>query len=205
MGQLWKQNFGQSSKSRRTPNPHPNRGEKSLWVHCTEQGWGLLIQFSLFLVFLCFFLRLENTVHLLYSYIRYAIIHDDTIKCKHFPLYWPYVQGIHRRPVNSPHKGQWRGALMFALICASINGWINNGEAGDLRHHHTHYDVTVMSDRCPCSLDACGDTFHYECCSNIKDLSFGKKQKQKQTRHHKSKCISELGFSRVLPKVSQSR
>ena len=26
--------------------------------------------------------------------------------------------GVHRSPVNSPHKGQWRGALMFSLICA---------------------------------------------------------------------------------------
>ena len=31
--------------------------------------------------------------------------------------------GIHRSPVNSPHKGQWRGALMFSLICAWTNGW----------------------------------------------------------------------------------
>ena len=29
-------------------------------------------------------------------------------------------------PVNSPHNGQWRGALMFSLICARINGWVNN-------------------------------------------------------------------------------
>ena len=35
-----------------------------------------------------------------------------------FPCYWPYVRGIHRRPVNSTHNGQWRGALMFSLICA---------------------------------------------------------------------------------------
>ena len=34
------------------------------------------------------------------------------------PRYWPFVRGIHRWPVNSPHKGQWRGALMFPLICA---------------------------------------------------------------------------------------
>ena len=47
-------------------------------------------------------------------------------------------------PVNSPHKGQWHGALMFSLICARINGWVNNGEAGDLRPHQAHYDVTVM-------------------------------------------------------------
>ena len=43
-----------------------------------------------------------------------------------------------------PLKGQWRGALMFSLICAWINGWINNGDAGDLRRHGAHYDVTVM-------------------------------------------------------------
>ena len=45
---------------------------------------------------------------------------------------------------NSPHKGQWRGALMFYLICAWINGWVNNREAGDLRRHRPHYDVTAM-------------------------------------------------------------
>ena len=49
--------------------------------------------------------------------------HDDVIKWKHFPRYWPFVRGIHRSSVNSPHKGQWRGALMFTLICARINGW----------------------------------------------------------------------------------
>ena len=47
-------------------------------------------------------------------------------------------------PVNSPHKGQWRGALMFSLICVCINGWINNREAGDLRRCRGHYDVNVM-------------------------------------------------------------
>ena len=72
------------------------------------------------------------------------LIHDDVIKWKHFPRYWPFVQRIHRSQVNSPHKGQWRGALMFSLICTRINGWVNNGEAGDLRHHRGHYDVIVM-------------------------------------------------------------
>ena len=47
-------------------------------------------------------------------------------------------------PVNSPHKGQWREALMFSLICACINGWANNREAGDFRRHHSHYGVPVM-------------------------------------------------------------
>ena len=70
--------------------------------------------------------------------------HDDVIKWRHFPRYWPFVWGIHRSPVNSPHKGQWHGALMFPLICVWINGWVNNREAGDLRSCHAHYDVTVM-------------------------------------------------------------
>ena len=72
--------------------------------------------------------------------------HDNVIKWKHFPRYWPFVQGIHRSPVNSPHKGQWRGALMFSssLICVWINGWVNNREAGDLRRYRAHYDVIVM-------------------------------------------------------------
>ena len=46
-------------------------------------------------------------------------------------------------PVNSPHKGQWRCALMFSLICARMNGWVNNREAGDLRRHQAHCDVIV--------------------------------------------------------------
>ena len=67
--------------------------------------------------------------------------HDEVIKWKHFPRYWQFVRGIHRSLANSPHKGQWCRALMFSLICAWINGWVNNGEAGDLRRHRTHYDV----------------------------------------------------------------
>ena len=70
--------------------------------------------------------------------------HDDVIKWKHFPRDWPFVWGIHWSPVNSPHKGQWRGALMFSLICVWINDWVNNREAGDLRRYRAHYDVIVM-------------------------------------------------------------
>ena len=70
--------------------------------------------------------------------------HDDVIKWEHFPHYWPFVRGIHRSPVNSPEKGQWRGALMFSLIWAWVNDWINNRKADDLRPHRAHYDVTVM-------------------------------------------------------------
>ena len=70
--------------------------------------------------------------------------HDDVIKWKHFPRYWAFVRGIHRSPVKSPNKGQWRGALMFSLTCARINDWVNDGEACDLRRHPAHCDVIVM-------------------------------------------------------------
>ena len=78
------------------------------------------------------------------QYTRSIMNHDDVIKWKHFPRYWPFVQGIHRSPVNSPHKGQWRGALMFSLICLWINGSVNNREVGHLRRYRAHYDVSVM-------------------------------------------------------------
>ena len=44
-----------------------------------------------------------------------------------------------------PNKGQWCGALMLSLICASINGWVNNHEAGGLRRNRAHYDVILMN------------------------------------------------------------
>ena len=56
---------------------------------------------------------------------------DDVIKWKHFPRYWPFVRGIHWLPVNSTHKGQWRGALIFSLKYAWINDWVYNAEAGE--------------------------------------------------------------------------
>ena len=70
--------------------------------------------------------------------------HDDVIKWNYFPRYWPFVRLIRRSPVNSSHKGQSREALMFSLIYAWTNGWVNNEYTGDLRRHSAHYDVTVM-------------------------------------------------------------
>ena len=62
--------------------------------------------------------------------------HDDVIKWKHLR-----VAG-HLCGEFTGHR--WRGVLMFSLICAWINGWVNNCEAGDLRRYHSHYDVTIM-------------------------------------------------------------
>ena len=75
-----------------------------------------------------------------------AYFHDDVIKWKHFPRHCPFVRGIHRSPVNSPHKCQWRGASMLSLIFAWMNGWVNTREAGDSRRHHAYYDVNVLTE-----------------------------------------------------------
>ena len=53
-----------------------------------------------------------------------AVTHDDVIKWKYFPRYWPFVRGTHRSPVDSPHKGQSHRALMFSLIC----GWTSDNK-----------------------------------------------------------------------------
>ena len=94
-------------------------------------------------------LRIKNNA--LYMYLIFIIyntyyiwFHRDVIKCKHFPRYWPFVGGIHGWPMDSPHKGQCRGAFMFSLNCAWKSCSANNRDDCDLRRHRTHYDVTVM-------------------------------------------------------------
>ena len=96
----------------------------------------------------CFYGTLETdpvqSICFYWQSMAVFLYHNDVIKWKHFPRYWPFVRGIHRSPVNSP---QWRGALMFSLICVWsvwINGWVNNREAGDLRRYCAHYDVIVI-------------------------------------------------------------
>ena len=71
-------------------------------------------------------------------------MHDDVIKWKHFPRNWPFVRGIHRSRWIPHTKASDAELLMFTLICVWINGWVNNGEAGDLRRYRGHYDVIVM-------------------------------------------------------------
>ena len=53
------------------------------------------------------------------------------------------MQGIHRWPVNSRTKAS--DAELFFFFDLRTNGWVNNREAGDLRHHCAHYDVITMS------------------------------------------------------------
>ena len=91
------------------------------------------------------------------NFSRHLKIFKDVLtwwrhQTEHFLRYWPFVRGIHRWPANSPHKGQWRGALVFSLICVWTNGWVNNRDASDLRRHRLHYDVIVMSLQPPSNI-----------------------------------------------------
>ena len=113
----------------------PGRHQQSHWIFVRNLS-------------LSFIMNDFNTLLINFSYLfpGYNLVwHDDVIKWKLFARYWPFVRGIHRSPVNSLHKGQWRGALMFSIICAWLNGWVNTREAGDLRRHHAHHDVIVMT------------------------------------------------------------
>ena len=105
--------------------------------------------------------------------------HDDVIKWKHFPRYWTFVRGIHRSPVNSPHKSQWRGALMFSLICTRISGWVNNREAGDLRRHRAHYDVTIMY--CPSASEATLENMIWENSSHESSMNYNDTKTKQST------------------------
>ena len=89
--------------------------------------------------------------------------HDDVIKWKRFPRNWSCVRGIYRPPVNSPHKGQWCGVLMFSLICTRTSVWVSDRDTGDFRRHRAYYDVTVMRD------DACSGytAFLMECRTTV--------------------------------------
>ena len=96
----------------------------------------------------CFFQVNLYSIDVVWSFSIIFLLrrsHYDVIKWKNFQRYWTFVRGIHLSLGNSPLKGQWRGALVFSLIRAWINGWVNNGETGDLIRHRAYYDDTVMS------------------------------------------------------------
>ena len=132
---------------------HTETGMSPLWRNCDQlykknamrqfqmrpvtkisSQWHFLFNTAMDTITLCLDFESQKTLPI--SWWRHII--------ETFPCYWPSVLGIHRWPANSSHKGQWRGNLAFSLICAWINGWLNNRETGDLRCQRTHCDVIAM-------------------------------------------------------------
>ena len=98
-----------------------------------------------------------NNKHISDDTMSHQIVfcHDEVTKLKHFPRYRPFVRGIHWSPVNSTHKGQWRGALMFSLICALNKrlskqswGWWFETLLCSLWRHCNVSQLTVSKDDC---------------------------------------------------------
>ena len=94
-------------------------------------------------------ISIANTLEILQSCTKPSICNMESPWWRHqmetFSALLALCAGNSPVPVNSPHKGQWRRALMFSLIGACINVWVNNREAGDLRRHRGHYDIIVMT------------------------------------------------------------
>ena len=95
------------------------------------------------MVIMKFVISKFRTLIMLHFYFHYFCNNVQPGKGWAWWRHWPFVQGIHRSPVNSPHKDEWRGALIFSLIWAWTQGWANHRDAGDLRRHRAHHDVTV--------------------------------------------------------------
>ena len=88
-----------------------------------------------------------------YIVVKTTIIHVDMMTSSNGNII-RFTGPLCGASVNSQHKTQWRGALMFSLICAWINGSVNNCKAGDLGCHRAHYDFIVMDKEIPdlCNL-----------------------------------------------------
>ena len=81
--------------------------------------WIYLIHIRIYLMVASLVLRQSHDYYTVSEgTFRRLVIHDDVIKWKHFPRPWTLMRRIHRSAVDSPHKGQWRRALIFSLICA---------------------------------------------------------------------------------------
>ena len=105
-------------------------------------------------------------MHSLIIHSLYTVFHDDVIKWKHFQRYWPFVRGIHLSPVNSPHKGQWLGALMFLpeasfglralslpasvclCVCLSVCVSVNPVLVRAINHHAFKLEPSNLDKRC---------------------------------------------------------
>ena len=97
------------------------------------------------------------------------IVHDDVIKWKHLPRYWPFVRGIHRSPVTGefPTQGPvtWSVDVLFDLrpnkrLSKQWGGWW-------YETHRAHYDVIVMNDDYYTKAHTIINTAHITDCQHI--------------------------------------
>ena len=69
----------------------------------------------------------------------YKSYHDDIIKWKHFPRYWPFVRGIHRKPV------MWDA---ISLITTQLQWWrlkCRHADFPDVNYFENMFAVEMKS------------------------------------------------------------
>ena len=129
---------------RSSSNLHMNaRVSDNLQAVYVLSPWESIIRMTALLFI--FKLRFSSRQYLRETIVCVRQYHDDVIKWKHFPRYWPFVRGIDRSLVNSPHQSPVTRSFDVFFDLAWINIWVNIREAGDLRRHRAHYDVIVMN------------------------------------------------------------
>ena len=100
-----------------------------------------------------------------------VLTHDDAIKGKYFPRYWPFLQGIHR----SQRQGTRSLDVFFDLrlnkrLSKQSRGWW-------FGRHLAHCDVTVMSyygNRSSIQRTNCGRYIYILCLCNYKSSAVAK-------------------------------
>ena len=151
---------------------------------------------------------------MVHVWLQKAVYHEDFMKWKHFPYDWPFAWGNHRWPMDSPHEGQWRGALVFSLMCAwkKQNGWANNRDASELSRHSAHYDITVMQPTCSHQQVAFRRHHNLEMLSAVSYWSFVRDTLQWRhiehdgvLNHQPHHCLLNRLFRRRSKKTSELR
>ena len=138
----WNGSFGEQKLTKeKIGQLHPynnwsldSRNEKGKYLKITYQSKWLLISTRIWYIDIVYLVSPKDYRSIRYTYISWWH-HQKEI----FSMLLAICAG--NSMVNSPPKGQWWGALMFSLICAWTNSWVNNWDAGDLRRHHAHYDT----------------------------------------------------------------
>ena len=119
-----------------------------------------------------------------------------------------HLCGEFTSPVNSPYKIQWRGVLIFSLICAWINGWVNIREAGHLRHHRALYDVTVIReapDYCSCCIWQISKQWIVQHLFIVHSLQWCHNDRDGFSNRQRLHCLLKHLFGRKSKKTSKLR
>ena len=89
-----------------------------------------------------------------------CVKHDDVIRWKYFPRYWPFCGEFTGHRWILLTKASDAELWYFLWSAPATNGWVNNRSTCDLRRHRTQHDIIAMDSKCHgCSWHLVG---HFE-------------------------------------------